>query len=149
MYLRPRVISKQSPQLGGRELPSTVCLEGKCFQRCTGQVFALCRQVSGNVFGEIKGDPHKAILRASECRRQPHVLGGFAQSVVGRQGHHSPLSALSGAPPAPELAHRPHDAHVGDVQIALRDFEFRVPEQHLDLANVEAIFKPPRRALVS
>ena len=77
MHLRPRVVSKQSPQLGGRELPSTVCLEGKCFQRCTGQIFALCRQVSGNVFGEIKGDPHKAILRASKCRRQPPTAPFF------------------------------------------------------------------------
>jgi len=83
MHLRPCVVSKQSPQLGGRELPSTVFLEGKCFQRCTGQVFALCRQVSGNVFWEIKGDPHKAILRASELQRQPTGLGGVAQTVVG------------------------------------------------------------------
>ena len=141
MYLRPRLVSEQSPQLGGRELPSTVFLEGKCFQRCTGQIFALCRQVSGNVFREIKGDPHKAMLRASELRRQPHASGDCARTVVGSRGHLSPLSAPGGAPPAPELAHRPHDAHVGDVQIALRDFEFRVPEQHLDLANVEAIFK--------
>jgi hypothetical protein len=76
MYLRPRVVSEQSPQLGGRELPSTVFFEGKCFQRCTGQIFALCRQVSGNVFWEIKGDPHTAMLRASELRRQ-RVVGQF------------------------------------------------------------------------
>jgi hypothetical protein len=82
MYLRPRVVSKQSPQLGGRELPSTVCLEGKCFQRCTGQVLALCRQVSGNVFGEINGDPHTAMLRASELRCQSHVSGGCARTVA-------------------------------------------------------------------
>src|SRR5438034_5592124 len=79
----------------------------------------------------------------------PHGLGGFAGTVVGSPGHLSPLSAPGCAPPAPELAHRPHDAHVGDIQVPLRDFKLRVPEEHLDLADVEAVFKPPRRALVS
>jgi hypothetical protein len=36
----------------------------------------------------------------------------------------------------PKLAHRPHDAHVRDVQIALGDFELRVPEQYLALADI-------------
>lgn len=62
-------------ELGGREFLSAVFFKSKCFQRCTGKVLALCGQVSGDVFGEIKSDPHKAILRASEWRRQPHALG--------------------------------------------------------------------------
>jgi hypothetical protein len=53
------------------------------------------------------------------------------------------LSAPGCAPPAPQLAHRSHDSYVRDVQTALCDFELGVPKQHLDLADVEAIFKPP------
>jgi hypothetical protein len=34
-------------------------------------------------------------------------------------------------------------AHVGDIQIALRDLELDVAEQHLDFADVETILKPP------
>ena len=128
MHLRPRVISKQSPQLGGRELPSTVCLEGKCFQRCTGQVFALCRQVSGDVFGEIQSDPHKTILRASHAGAKSYVLG-FARTTARHMGTSSSLGAAGCAPPAPQLAHRPHDAHVRDVQIALSDLQLGVPEK--------------------
>jgi hypothetical protein len=128
MYLRPRVVSKQSPQLSGRELPSTVCLEGKCFQRCTGKVFALCRQVSGDVFGEIKGDPHKTILRGSECRRQPpRRLGRLRSNRRRPRGHLSPLSAPGCAAAAPELAHRPHDAdarryHADEFQNARENY---------------------------
>jgi hypothetical protein len=55
----------------------------------------------------------------------------------------SSLSATGCAPPAPQLAHRSHDAHVRDVQIALSDLQLRVPEQQLDLADVEAILEPP------
>jgi hypothetical protein len=33
---------------------------------------------------------------------------------------------------------RPHDAHVSDVQIALRDLQLGVPEQYLDLTDIEA-----------
>ena len=73
----------------------------------------------------------------------PSRLGRLRPNRRRQQGHLSPLSAPGCAPPAPELAHRPHDAHVGDVQVALRDFELRVPEEHLDLADVEAVSKPP------
>ena len=55
----------------------------------------------------------------------------------------SSLGTRGGAPPAPELAHRSHDAHIRDVQIALSDLELGVPEEHLDLPDVEAVFKPP------
>jgi hypothetical protein len=66
MHLRPGVVSKQSPQLGGRELLSPVRFQGKGFERRTGQILALCRQVSGDVLRKFKSDPHKTILRASQ-----------------------------------------------------------------------------------
>jgi hypothetical protein len=43
MHLRPGVVSKQSPELGGRELLSPVRFQGKGFERRTGQILALCR----------------------------------------------------------------------------------------------------------
>jgi hypothetical protein len=66
MHLRPCVVSKQSPQLAGRELLSAIFLKGKGFQGRSGKILALCCQVSGDVLGKIKGDPHTTILRASE-----------------------------------------------------------------------------------
>jgi len=54
--------------------------------RLTGQVFALCGQVSGNVFWEMKGDPHTAMLRASELRCQPPRLGGLRSNRRRQQG---------------------------------------------------------------
>src|SRR3989442_14563076 len=58
----------------------------------------------------------------------------------------SSLSAPNCPPEAPEFAHRPDDAQVRDVQIALSDLQLGVPEQQLDLTDVEAVLKPARRA---
>lgn len=70
MHLRPGVVSKQSPELGGRELLSPVLFQGKGFERRTGQILALCRQVSGDVLGEFKSDPHKTHPTRIAGRRQ-------------------------------------------------------------------------------
>ena len=51
------------------------------------------------------------------------------------------MSAPNCPPLAPEFAHRPDDAHVRDVQIALSDLQLGVPEQQLDLTDVEAVLK--------
>ena len=53
------------------------------------------------------------------------------------------LGARGCAPPAPELAHRPHDAYVGDVEVALSDLQLSVTEKQLDLTDIEAVLEPP------
>jgi hypothetical protein len=78
-------------------------------------------------------------LSSTGCRR--HGRRPSACSGTHRGGLHL-LGARGYAPPAPELAHRPHDAHGHDVQIALSDLQFGVPEQQLDLTDVEAVLEP-------
>jgi hypothetical protein len=83
--------------------------------------------------------PTRRCLSSTGIRQAPEApIGAFYNA----QGRPSSLGARGCAPPAPELAHRPHDAHVRDVQIALSDFELGVPEQQLDLTDVEAVLEP-------
>ncbi len=56
--------------MAGREFPRAVFFKGKCLQGRAGKILALCRQVSGDILGELKSDQHKTILRASQCERQ-------------------------------------------------------------------------------